>query len=252
MSKTEFSISPDTRDSYPAEWADWVLHCLERLYKAEIPAEEIFISDADDWVYELLHDQVKTLMPTVSFSAKQSGPEFLGSTIGHQERLFNGSDVERAMEISANALSNSIENSAEQNHYAPDTQESNATIESVNKLFGVIEEVIDQKTVIFLDCIKLAAAQPHDDKVGFFKGYWRALDMQLYNEDGQIIRTKMLTDVTTAMVMFWRQIDEMNNLPEVYEWAKLLFPNKAMNWDQFRKMCNRKGLKKAPPGRPAK
>jgi hypothetical protein len=105
MDEIEFEVSSEIRDSFPDDWPDWVLHCLTRLNDAEAPAEEAFLKDAADWVYTLAADLIKILMPTVKYDPKkQSGPEYLGATIGHQDRLFTGEDSDNAMAINARKI----------------------------------------------------------------------------------------------------------------------------------------------------
>lgn len=261
METDKMLISEDIRDSFPDDWPDWVLHCLQRLDDAESPAAEVFLADAEDWVYAILLDIVKLLMPTANVkSGKQSGPAFLGATIGHQERLLEGEDSENAMEINLVKLQESGEKidrlmreKLSQEQYDLLAAEGFRITEPIRRITGMLPEIMEQKTIIMQESISLAAEQDQAEKMDFFKGYSKALNMPLFDKKGQIIRRTNASPIHTMMGLFWREVDQMENLPTVYNWLKRFFPKpNLINWDQIRRMCNRKGLSLAETGQHSK
>jgi hypothetical protein len=77
--------------------------------------------------------------------------------------------------------------------------------------------------------------------------------MPLFDENGHLIKRKNATPVQSMMVLFWHDVNQMENIPAVYRWLKkIFFKANLINFDQIRKMCNRKGLSLAMAGQHSK
>lgn len=92
MDSTE--ISQNVLESLPDGWPDWVLISLSELEASESAlATDTFIDSLSDWSKSMLEEIIKPMLPKIKWKADgQTGVEFLGKIIGHQEYLFESDE----------------------------------------------------------------------------------------------------------------------------------------------------------------
>lgn len=257
-------ISLDVRESFPDDWPEWVLISLTELAATEeIIAESPLVQSLPDWAANMLEEIIKPMLPSIKWEADgQTGPEFLGKLIGHQEYLLESEEAGNALD---QQVAKSEENSRKIDAYREKhlSDDQNQALEVIREEiaeywmsgFELLEEVVEQKSEAIKRCRERAFSQPFEAAQEFNKAYSGAQSISLYNDQGNIDGLSNWNKIHVTLLIYKPLVENRHyfrTLPDLHKWIIRIYGYKIISFASFKQLCRESGLKLANRGRPKK
>jgi hypothetical protein len=262
------------RQPLPKSWPGWVRKRVRRFEAVEKGAFEPFLSELDqapDWVMNMWIELLKVSVPSVRWEDERlTGPEFLGSMVGHTESVCNTKHglpiLLEKMDAFSKQLNRKIRGKLTKQQLAlwrKQQRKAKDAIEAVRAdiktAFAMAETVVARKERLATGCMAAARQRPDDEKVEFFDAYARSLKVKIIAEDGYFFHEKPSheklhsTTVLFLMVSDWRVVNDFKNFGEFRRWLIKKFGRQNIgSSDRLKKLCKRYGYNPGgPAGRPA-
>lgn len=262
--KTETETSKDIRESFPDEWDEWVLVSLTKLESSESAIENSgFIKGLPPWAKSMLEELIKPMLPSIIWELDgQTGPEFLGRLVGHQEYLLESDEAGIAFDhqlLNLDKSVKSIESFYKENYPEEEFEAHSELGEDLAEYWSSglehLIDVLEKKSEAIKQCRTRAFEQPFEVSQEFNKAYSQAQSTSLYNEHGNIDRLSNWNKVMLALIIFKPFVEKkeyIKNLPALHKWIVRIHGYPIISFGSFKALCRKHGLKLADRGRPKK
>lgn len=246
---------------WPASWPCWVLDTLRELEAAEDLQTVMSFDDAPKWTQHMLDDLLAVLNPKLAtVAAVKSGPRFLGTTIGHQQRLFASRDLLAKLTTDAvpqyDKLMKLIDAAKLRQGKAvyAKWQEWKETVEkNCARLCDQFDKVSDRKQAIIEGMQGRVNSAPMDEQAEYHAGLGESLGVELFDSNGGLLHGTSVTSVYFFMTAYWRYVLKMRSVAALHMWlCRLLGRSAVGDLDRVKKICQRNGIHFRRPGRPRK
>lgn len=240
-------------DAYPADWDNWVLTSLAELEESEnVGLDTDLLATMPPWSQGMLEEVLKVMVPTIKWRTDgQTGPEYLGKLLGHQEYLLKSEEAEDSFEKQMAKIKNSATNPSSASNVFTERQSElllsvwPAVIEYWGLILKHLLPVIEKKTAALERCRERAFEQPFEVIQEFNKAYSQAQSTSLYTEAGDIDGLSNWNKVRMTLLIFMPIVNHpafFKSIPDLYRWILRVHKYKVISSGSFRKMCNSHGL----------
>jgi hypothetical protein len=264
----------ETADPFPKSWPGWVRKWIRKFESAEKGAFEDFLIELDhapDWVIKMWRELLKISVPAIRWEDEElSGPQFLGSVVGHTESVFNRNHglplILEKVDRFSKQLNKKIRGTLTKQELALLRKRQRMyqdAIEAIRanakRFLAMVEAAVGSKLKLVEGCVVAASRQPDEEKVEFFDAYVRALKLKIIGEDGHFFHEKPSheklhsTTILYLMVSDWRVVNDFKNFGEFRRWLSKKFGSQTIgSSDRLKKLCTRYGYNPGgSAGRPA-
>lgn len=258
-------MSTAEASEFPNTWPAWVIKIEKELEAAEeAGGVEMEVKGQPPWVVPMRIELAKLFVPTVrKADYQENGPRFIGKILGHQRNFLKSENgLERQMVRGAEVMERFLEEMRRklnrkayarwrkkvakwQAKYEPDAIRMSERFEAVVKL----------KLRVISHGIKLSIDQPQMEHKDFQRGYFEALNKEIYDDQGHLLHEKLssTTMIYHLMATYWRWVKQLPSIPALHRWlCAVLGSSQVGDISRVKGICRRFGVHLAPRGRPRK
>jgi hypothetical protein len=250
---------------YPSTWPAWVITIDKELEAAEETGGiEIEVPGQPKWVLLIRIELGKLFVPTVrKTDYLDNGPRFIGKVLGHQRKLLKGENgLARQLDRGADAVDRLLEeiqrrlNKKAYARFLKKAEKWQAKFEPDSlRMIERLETMVKQKVRVINRGLKLSIEQSEVEHKDFQRGYFEALDRELYDDQGHLLHEKLssTTMIYHLMATYWRWVRQLPSIPALHRWlCAVLGASQVGDVSRVKGICRRFGVHLAPRGRPRK
>lgn len=247
--------------AWPATWPAWVLETLRELDAAEGIQTVLSFDDAPKWTQRMCAHLVETMAP-LAFKSRSgvTGPRFLGTMIGHQQRNLELIEhIPELLELAAPHFEKvwRIIDAAKQRQgktaYAKWMAWNEDVEKSVTTFFRQVDTVCAQKARIMESVPGRMRNAPLDEQAEYHAGLGASLAIELADDNGAVLHAGSATTVYCLMTAHWRTVTRLRSVAELYMWLCRVAGRPVVgDLDRVKKICQRHGIHFRRRGRPRK